>query len=143
VAAVVGDRNLGIRELGGLAPGVVRSLVMVDERATPAQRDALVSFARQMAPGLVDEVTDVVPVPITFDRNAEGYSIRAGDATLAVETTVEHDVSCGAMQWFKPLARVDAAEIGRTKMQVFWGDALGSKWRQEDRRSAFFGTFSY
>jgi hypothetical protein len=33
VAAVSGDRNLGIREIGGEAPSYVRAVVYVDERA--------------------------------------------------------------------------------------------------------------
>src|ERR1051326_7310315 len=39
VAAVVGDKNLGIHELGGAAP-VSRSALFVDARATAEQRTA-------------------------------------------------------------------------------------------------------
>src|SRR5580765_4401182 len=40
VAAVAGDRNLGIREIGGEAPSHVRAVIYVDDRATPAARQA-------------------------------------------------------------------------------------------------------
>src|SRR5437899_6575728 len=43
VAAVVGDKNLGIHELGGEKP-VSRSALFVDSRATPEQRAALVTM---------------------------------------------------------------------------------------------------
>src|SRR5215218_8405214 len=43
VAAISGDRNLGIREIGGSAPTRVDGAIIVDARATPAQRDALVA----------------------------------------------------------------------------------------------------
>ena len=37
VAAVVGDKNLGIHEIGGAKP-VSRTVLFVDDRATPVQR---------------------------------------------------------------------------------------------------------
>src|SRR3954464_2796177 len=43
VAAVAGDVNLGIREIGGDVAHT-RSAVFVDERANPAQRAALVAM---------------------------------------------------------------------------------------------------
>ena len=38
VAAVNGDRNLGMREMGGELPQHVRAALVVDERATAAQQ---------------------------------------------------------------------------------------------------------
>ena len=43
IAAVAGDRNLGMREMGGEEPTAVKAIITVDPRATPAQRDALVA----------------------------------------------------------------------------------------------------
>ena len=49
-AAVAGDRNLGMREMGGEEPTAVKAIITVDPRATPAQRDALVRLrARDVA----------------------------------------------------------------------------------------------
>ena len=53
VAAVAGDRNLGIREIGGEAPSAVRGIVFVDKNATPAQRRALVRLAQTLSRGVV------------------------------------------------------------------------------------------
>ena len=143
VAAIAGDHNLGIRELGGAAPSSIKAAIMVDERATAAQRDGLVAMVRALSRGLADQVVEVKAVPITFVRDAHSFTVKAGAAELAVETHMEHGVACGALQWFTPLSAGADAAIGRTKMQEFWGGSLGSKWRQVDRRSAFFGTFSY
>jgi hypothetical protein len=143
VAAVAGDRNLGIREIGGGEPVKVKAEVIVDERATPAQRDALVAAARAMSRGLLDGAVTVTPAPITFVRDTESYTVKAGDAALAVATEVTHSPAFGAMQWFHPLAAGTKASIGLTRTQVYWGAALGSRWRQEDKRSSFFGTFSF
>src|SRR4249919_1302624 len=44
VAAISGDRNLGMTEMGGEKPAV-RSAMFVDQRANPAQQIALVAMA--------------------------------------------------------------------------------------------------
>jgi hypothetical protein len=116
---------------------------MVDERATPAQRDGLVAMVRALSRGLADNVVEVKAVPVTFVRDAGSFTVKAGAAELAVQTKIEHGVACGAMKWFTPFSAGAEADIGLTTAQEFWGGSLGSKWRQFDRRSAFFGTFSY
>src|ERR1041385_9319463 len=53
VAALSGDRNLGMIEMGGEKPSVTSAL-FVDQRANPAQRIALVAMANELSKGLVD-----------------------------------------------------------------------------------------
>ena len=67
-AAVAGDRNLGMREMGGEAPQDVRAILTVDQRATEAQRDALVQLARELAGGLITDVVRVDSAPVRFDE---------------------------------------------------------------------------
>ena len=143
VAAIAGDHNLGIREIGGAAPTSVKAAIMVDERATPAQRDSLVAMVKALSRGLADNVVEVKAVPIAFKRDGTSFTVKAGDAELDVQTKIEHSVACGAMQWFTPLSAGTDAAIGLTNAQEFSGRSLGTKWTQVDRRSAFFGTFSY
>src|SRR5215218_7811197 len=47
VAAIAGDKNLGIQEIGG-GKAVIRSTVFVDERANGAQQLALVALATEL-----------------------------------------------------------------------------------------------
>ena len=143
VAALSGTHNLGMREMGGEAPTLVKALVYVDERATPAQRDALVSMARTAIGDLAIRVVDVQAVPIAFERTHHAAAVQAGDARLEVEAHIHHDPSCGAMQWFHPLSRGAQAEVGMTRNQTFTGQALGTRWQQIDKRSAFVGTFAF
>ncbi|MGH9314039.1 MAG: DUF1326 domain-containing protein [Vicinamibacterales bacterium] len=142
VAIVAGDVNLGTHELGGAAPTEISSIVLVDERATPAERGALVSLARSLSNGLVGNTADVRPASIDFERSAEAIRVQAGNARLNVATKLEHNPSCGALKWFNPLGRVDGPTIGMTKMFAFADAALSRRWVQTDRRSAFFGTFN-
>jgi hypothetical protein len=143
VAALSGTHNLGMREMGGEAPTLVKALLYVDERATAAQRDALVSMAKTAIDDLALRVVDVQAVPIAFERTHHAASVLAGDAQLQVEAHIHHDPSCGAMQWFHPLSRGADAEVGMTRNQAFTGQALGTRWQQIDKRSAFVGTFAF
>src|SRR5437870_7252070 len=60
VAAVAGDKNLGIQEIGG-EKAVVRSTVFVDQRANPAQQLALVALASELANGAMGTIVNVSP----------------------------------------------------------------------------------
>jgi hypothetical protein len=143
VAAVAGDRNLGIREIGGEAPSLVRAAIIVDERATPAQRRSLVALARAMSDGLIQEVVDVTAAPIRFDSTPHQVEVSAGEAKLAVQRHVHHDPNCGAMQWFHPLSAGTTASLGMAQVHVFSGRALGTRWSDPNKKSAFVGAFSY
>ncbi|HEV8345487.1 MAG TPA: DUF1326 domain-containing protein [Vicinamibacterales bacterium] len=142
VAAVSGDRNLGIQEIGGTKP-TVKSAILVDQRANPAQQIALVAMANELSNGLVGTIVNVTPAPIQFaDRGGE-IQVSAPQVSLDVSKHMIHDPSCGAMQWFHPLAAVDQADMGLAAEHSFTGSGLGTKWSDPNRRSAFFGTFSY
>jgi hypothetical protein len=144
VAAVAGDRNLGMREMGGTVPSKVQSLVMVDARASEEQKLALVAFARELSGGLINDVVDVKSEPIRFTQNERQIGVAAGDAALLVETEVKHEMTCGAMQWFKPFSEAAGhAAIGTATSHSFMGNQLGTKWSDPNKKSAFFGTFTY
>lgn len=142
VAAVSGDRNLGMTEMGG-AKAAVRSAVFVDNRANPAQQLALVAMANELSKGLVGTIVQVSPTPIQFTDRGGEIQVSAGPASLDISKHLTHDPTCGAMQWFHPFSSVDDAAMGVTAQHLFTGAALGTKWSDPNKRSAFFGTFSY
>ncbi len=142
VAAVSGDRNLGIREIGGEAPSYVKAAIYVDGRADEWQRQALVRFAREMSRGLITDVVSVAAVPIAFDSTSQRVSVQAGEAALTVSRTMEHGPACGAMKWFSPFSVVQQSTMGFTLEHAFRGQALDTRWSAPHRRSAFVGTFS-
>jgi hypothetical protein len=142
VAALSGDRNLGIEEIGGGKPAV-KSALFVDSRANGAQQIALVAMANELSNGLVGTIVQVTPAPIQFADHGGEISVTAPQVTLDVSKHMSHDPSCGAMQWFHPLASVDKADMGLAAEHTFTGSGLGTKWSDPNRRSAFFGTFSY
>ena len=143
MAAVSGDRNLGIREIGGDAPAWVKASVIVDARATSAQRDALVGFVKAASGTLIDEVVEVRLAPIRFEATAHQVEVSGADARLAVQRHMHHDPSCGAMQWFHPFAAGAETALGFTDANSFSGGALGTKWSHPNKRSGFVGTFAF
>src|SRR5215831_6679978 len=64
VAALAGDKNLGLHEIGG-SMAKVRSVVYVDERANPVQRIALAALAHDLTK-TIGTIVQVTPAPITF-----------------------------------------------------------------------------
>src|SRR5580765_8639407 len=140
VAAIAGDQNLGIREIGGAA-AATRAAIFVDERATPAQRSALISMAKQHSNGMVSTVIETTPTTIQFADEPEAIKVSAKSLRLTVQKEMSHDPSCGAHQWFHPFADVSDPMMGTTAENAFSGAALGTKWSDPNKRSSFFGTF--
>jgi hypothetical protein len=142
VAAVVGDKNLGIHEIGGAKP-ISRTALFVDERATASQRTALLGMAKRLSGDLMGTIVTVSSAPIQFADGGHEIAVAAPKIAINVGKHAEHNAGCGAEQWFHPLASITAATIGMTNENSFSGSELGSKWSDPDKVSAFFGTFSY
>jgi hypothetical protein len=142
VAAVAGDRNLGIQEIGG-APANVRSAIFVDERANSAQQLALVAMASELSKGTVDHIVKVTAAPIQFTDQGQIVHVSTDQVALAVNKVMVHDPTCGAQQWFHAFVPSAQAKMGVAEQNAFSGTALGTKWSDPNKRSAFFGTFSY
>jgi len=143
VAAVNGDRNLGMREMGGEAPQRVQAAFVVDARANDAQRTALVAMARELSKGVIGEVVSVKPAPISFWDDVDRIAVAAPEVQLTVNKHLTHDPSCGAMQWFRPLTTVQQGAMGVAETHAFSGSVLGTKWSDPNKRSAFFAKFTY
>jgi hypothetical protein len=142
VAAIAADANLGIHEIGGEVAHA-RSALFLDERATEAQRKALVAMARTLSKGIVDNVVETTPASIEFIQEAGDIRVATKTVRLTVQKELNHEASCGNKQWFSPLASVHHAEMGTAAENAFSGSALGTKWSDPNKRSAFFGTFAY
>lgn len=143
VAAINGDQNLGIREIGG-GKATTKSAVYVDQRATQVQQIALVAMASELSHGLVGTVVKVTPSAIQFADSEDAINVTAGgEAVLQVAKKIDHDVSCGGMQWFQPLSSMSSSTLGTAEQHSFMGTSLGTKWSDPHKKSAFFGSFRY
>lgn len=142
VAAISGDANLSVHEIGGDVANT-RTALFVDARATEAQRKALVAMVRTLANRVVGTVAEVTPASIEFIAGNSDIRVQAKDVRLTVRKEMSHDTSCGNKKWFEPLASVHHADMGLTVENAFNGASLGTKWSDPNKRSGFFGTFSY
>ena len=143
-AAVAGDRNLGMREMGGEEPTAVKAIITVDPRATATQRAALVRLVRELSGGLITEVVRVDVAPVRFATSQNYVEVSVPESMqLTVNKEMKHDPSCGAMQWFKPFSTLEQSAMGVAEAHSFSGQGLGTKWSAPDKRSAFYGTFAY
>jgi hypothetical protein len=142
VAAIASDVNLGIHEIGG-ERAIARAAIIVDERANAAQRKALVSMVRSLSGPLIGSVVQETAAPIQFADNGHVINVSTDTVKLAVQKHLDHDASCGNKQWFNPLTKVDRAEMGTTNQNEFSAGVLCTKWSDPNKRSSFFGTFSY
>lgn len=139
-------------------PYPARAVVIVDERATAEQRDALVGFAREMAGDLLANVVAVESAPIEMAVMAEAAghaghaghagggsaSLTAGDLIELRTRGLNHDDHlCGNEEvYYSPLARIEGAVPAVTLAHTFRGKGLGMTWSSPDKRSAFVGRFS-
>lgn len=122
-----------------------RGIVIVDEKASPSQRDALVAFARDRAGSLLSEVirVDAAPIQMTMGEEHGVAFLRAGDlAVIQTRCIVAGDKHCGNDHaYYPPLTKVDNPTVAYTQRDMFMGDGLGVTWDDTDRRSAYIATF--
>jgi hypothetical protein len=150
VAAVKANATLGDPYAN---PYPAHSVVIVDEHATPAQRQVLIEFARHMGGKLLAHIEKVVSAPINMqvlrsaDHNAEDHGramLHAGNfAAIETRAISPKDHLCGNEETFyPPLTATTHAMPAVALTDHYDGPALGVNWTLHDKRSAFVGTFS-
>ena len=105
MAAVSGDANLSVHEIGGEV-ATTRTALFVDARATEAQRKALVAMVKALASRVVGTVVEVTPASIEFVAGERDIRVTANTVRLTVRKDMSHDTTCGNKQWFEPLSTV-------------------------------------
>ena len=142
VAVIAAPDTLGLKQ-----SGPARAILLVDDRATTAQRDALVKFVKAQAGGLVGDVVAVRSAPIDLDICAcegEGCAtLKAG--TVQVKTRcidAAHDKACGnETTLYPPLTKGVTAKAALAVEHSFTGKGLNETWHDAGRRGAFVGSF--
>ena len=126
----------------------VKSVLIVDERATPEQRMALQKFAARMGGDLMNQVVKVVYAPV--DLTVKNNNIHSATATLKagaiaeITTRAIHDgdhICTNEEVWYQPLTKLEHAMPAYSLAHSYQGDGLGTTWKSPEKRSAFVGTF--
>jgi hypothetical protein len=125
-----------------------KAVLIVDARATGAQRDALASFARSMSGNLIHNVVEVKSSPIAAEI---GTCAKSGCAKVKAGNLVEISTRClggkdhvcgNETAFYPPLTQVTDAMPAYTELASFQGDGLGLTWESTGQRSAFLAAFS-
>lgn len=129
-------------------PWPARSVVLVDDRATGRQREALVAFAKTMGGELVANVVEVETAPMTMSVERQGTHpsrafFRAGElATIETRAIGEKDHLCGnEYTFYPPLTETEHAMPAVALKDEYRGPGLGVSWSSSEKRSAFVGNF--
>jgi hypothetical protein len=147
VAVVNAVDTLG---MDGSEPLLAHSILIVDQSATPAQRAALVEFAKAQGGAVLSRVMSVEVAPMKFETNVGGHhgasSVTAG--TLVHVTTRalnEKDEFCHNEDvYYPPLAANLTHSMPAVATESgYHGNRLGMTWTENERRGVFVGTFAY
>ena len=126
----------------------IKSILIVDEKASAEQRLALMKFARRMSNDLLSDVVrvDYAPVSLTFENNnvhSMKATLKAGElAAIQTRAINSGDQVCSHEEpWYEPLTKVDHAMATFTIANDFRGSGLGTTWKSPGKSSSFVGNF--
>jgi hypothetical protein len=130
-------------------PFPAKAILIVDEKATPAQREALTAFAREMGGELLTNVirTEAAPISLAVEFHGEhpsGGKLQAGDlADIVARSLTPGDKVCGHEEtYYKPLTPTAHTMPTVASLDQFKGEGLGASWSLREKRSAFVGHFA-
>jgi len=138
VAAVAAGDNLAVA-------GPRRTVFYVDERATPAQREALISLLKAKTGADFGTVVGVRPAPVRFEAGAEGTHV-AVSQVARLDTTPMPDAACcrwPGSRWYEPLARAEGVRVGNATLNEYDDAVLNVRWTQRGQNSVLFGDFAF
>lgn len=130
-------------------PFPAKAILIVDERATGQQREALKSFAQEMGGELLKNIirTDSAPITLNLEFTGEhpsGGKLQAGDvASVIARSLTAKDTICGHEQtYYPPLTPTTHTMPTAASLDQFKGEGLGVTWTLREKRSAFVGHFA-
>jgi hypothetical protein len=145
VMIVRGNDTLAYKGLDD--PKELKAAIIVDEKATGAQREALVAFAKEHTGRAGKEVVrvDAAPISMSLDTGALKGNLEAGKLVkLSTRQAKKGDCICmNEVAFYPPLAQVERFVPGVSIEAEYKGKGLGTNWSTPGSRSAYMGEFQY
>jgi len=146
VALVVkGNDTLGFNKSFAVNPFPAESVILVDEKASSAQKDALVAFVKQTAGELAEHVVRIesVAISLTNDHLSGRGRFQAGKiAAIETRGMAKGDCVCSNETiFYPPLTKIENFQPAFALKTSFEGDGLDMTFTVLGGRSAFLGTF--
>jgi hypothetical protein len=128
-------------------PQELKSAIIVDEKATIEQREALVSFVKEHTGRAGREVVriDTAPIAMSLDSVELKGELKAGDTVkLTTRKAKPGDCICSnEVAFYPPLAKVNRFAPGVAVEAEYRGKGLGATWSTPESRSVYMGEFTY
>ena len=145
VMVLRGDDTLGHRGVND--PKELKSAIIVDAKATPQQREALVAFAKEHSGRAGKEVVriDVAPIHMSLDSvDLRGELVAGNLVKLMTRKAKPTDCICSnEIAFYPPLAQLERFAAGVSIEAEYSGKGLGATWSTPGSRSAYAGEFVY
>ncbi len=145
VVAVRGNDTLAYQGVDD--PKELKAAIIVDAKATAAQKEALVAFAKEHAGRAGKEVVrvDAAPITMSLDSVELTGNLQAGEiAKLTTRKARPGDCICSnEVQFYPPLAKINRFAAGVAIEAEFKGHGLGATWSTPESRSVYMGEFNY
>jgi len=145
IAVVRTDATLGNLKY---EPRSGKAVLIVDEKASPSQQEALKSFAQSMAGKLISEVAAVKTSNIEAKLGSctkSGCAVVKAKGLIDISTRCfgDDDHVCGNEDiFYPPLTDVNEPMPAYTEIAAFNGKGLDATWQFTGQRSAFLASFA-
>jgi len=146
VALVVNSQGtLGYDGVFPMKAGKIKSVILVDEKATSEQHEALVAFVKETAKEILGTVMKIQSVPLTLTNDhLEGRGVFKAGKLAKIETRALQMCDCictNEIIFYQPLTDVDNFSPAYLNTLSYRGEGLNNKWTTNNLRSAFLATF--
>jgi hypothetical protein len=141
IAVVQASNTLGMQQTGP-----AKAVLIVDSRATEAQKAALIRLAQSQGGDLVTDVVKVQSVSIRVDicgcKGEACTEIDAGQVKIKTRCIdARHDKACGNEIAYYPPLSAGVRVVPAAADHSFSGSGLGQTWSEQERRGAYVGSF--
>lgn len=148
LAAAVVVKAQGTLGTDGVFPmdaGKIKAVVLIDEKATQAQHDALLAFVKETAKDYTKDVLAVKSVAIELKNDHVDHvsHFKAGElAEISTRKLKSTDCVCtNETVFYQPLTKVENTSPAYSTRLAYQGNDLGTKFINRGIRSAFMATF--
>lgn len=125
--------------------GKIKSVILVDDKASTAQQQALVAFVKDSAKKLTKHVVKVQRVPMSLKNDhldGKGTFTAGKIAKIQTRKLRKGDCVCtNEIVYYQPLTKVQNFSPAYLKTVSFQGKGLNNRWTTRNIRSAFLATF--
>jgi hypothetical protein len=143
VAVIAASDTLGLKQTG---PS--RVVMIVDRKASTAQRTALIHLAQKQGGKLLKNVVAIhtlgVDLKVYECKGGACADLLAGEAKIKTRCLDEkHDKACGnEWEFYPPLSKGVKVKAATAVDHQFTGKGLKATWKDSNRRGAYVGSFA-